>query len=649
MSTRPDTPNISADLIDEESQKLFNESVKECIEVLEGKRGDGLDRALTARDLSDAGVIKVTTSASDVSGEIDIVVPPLVTDVVEFPTGPTGLVVTGAFTNILLAWDEPTFSGFTSTEVWRYETNLLASSVLVATVEHYIYSEPVDPGSTYYYWIRHVNSLNQKSSFNSSSGTLGQTNRTVASILTDLNESIGISSLDAALSADISTIGTIGTSVTQHTSALGAISGEQYVRINNAGEVAGYGIAAGPTSSEFVVNAGLFKVGNGTESTPPFFIVTGAGMAFGSDGSRHDNKSQSWQQTNYPSGKWFAAGTYMETAMIADASIDTAKINNLSVDIATVTGTLIANEIAAISISADRITSGTIDADRIDAALLNVANMFLSGTLNVNNTNGAIAWGKTSGDDFNNTGLFFGRTGGQLRFNMGSSTSYIYFDGTTVQMVGTQSVAVAPAATTQYLNVGSYTRNLIGADVNRTIGIAILGGGGGGGGGLGSAGGAGSATTVKIKTQSGATRATYTASGGQGGPTGDWNYWYNQSPYNTWASSGGPVNDYGGVGQSFSQGGIFSGTGGGTSRRNGSNASGNGAGGGGFGDQYDNVASASGAAGAYTTYSVAVTATTDYIEITVGGGGGGGMKNYGQGDIKSGGSGVKGAAQIMLY
>jgi hypothetical protein len=196
-----------------------------------------------------------------------------------------------------------------------------------------------------------------------------------------------------------------------------------------------------------VVNAGLFKVGNGTESTPPFFIVTGAGMAFGSDGSRHDNKSQSWQQTNYPSGKWFAAGTYMETAMIADASIDTAKINNLTVDFATVTGVLTANQIAAISISADRITSGTIDADRIDAALLNVANMFLSGTLNVNNTNGAIAWGKTSGDDFNNTGLFFGRTGGQLRFNMGSSTSYIYFDGTTVQMVGTQSVAVAPAAT----------------------------------------------------------------------------------------------------------------------------------------------------------------------------------------------------------
>ena len=286
---------------------------------------------------------------------------------------------------------------------------------------------------------------------------------------------------------------------------------------------------------------------------------------------------------------------------------------------AQVTGTLTAAQFAAITIDATEIVSGYLSADRIDTSLLNVANMFLNGTLNVHNSTGAIAWGKTSGDDFTNTGLYFGRTGGQLRFNMGSSTSYIYFDGTTVQSVGTQSVAVAPAATTQYQSPGTYTRPLIGADVNRTITIKILGGGGGGGGGLGSAAGA-----------------------------GDWNYWYNRSPYTTWSSNGGPVNDYGGLGQPVSQGGIFVGSGGGTSRRNGSSASGNGAGGGGFGDAFDNTASASGAAGVYATYSVAVASTTDYIEITVGGGGGGGNKNYGQGDIKFGGNGASGAAQINL-
>ena len=354
------------------------------------------------------------------------------------------------------------------------------------------------------------------------------------------------------------------------------------------------------------------------------------------------------------------AGTIAVTSTIndaiPDATINVAKIANLVVDMANVTGTLTAAQFAAITIAAEDIVSGYLSADRIDTSLLNVANMFLSGTLNVNNTNGAIAWGKTSGDDFNNTGLFFGRTGGQLRFNMGSSTSYIYFDGTTVQMVGTQSVAVAPAATTQYVNVGTYIRPLIGADVNRTINIKILGGGGGGGGGAGVGGGgagaAGGSTTVRVKRSNGTTRHTYTVGGGQGGPVGDWNGIYNTSPYNTYASHPAPynnANDYGGRGQSVSQGGIFNGSGGGGySNRDGTNASGNGAGGGGFGDWYDNICASPGIAGAYAVYNVGVSATTDYIEITVGGGGGGSYVNYGQGDYKGSGSGVSGAAQINL-
>ena len=354
------------------------------------------------------------------------------------------------------------------------------------------------------------------------------------------------------------------------------------------------------------------------------------------------------------------AGTSAVTSSIndaiPDATINVAKIANLAVDMAQVTGTLTAAQFAAITISASDISSGYLSADRIDTSLLNVANMFLSGTLSVHNATGAIAWGKTSGDDFTNTGLYFGRTGGQLRFNMGSSTSYIYFDGTTVQSVGTQSIAVAPAATTQYQSPGTYSRPLIGADVNRTINIKILGGGGGGGGGAGVGGGgsgaAGGSTTVRVKRSNGSTRHTYTVGGGQGGPQGDWNGIYNTSPWNTYASHPAPyadVNAYGGRGQSVSHGGIFNGSGGGGySRRNGSNASGNGAGGGGFGDWYDNICAAPGIAGGYAVYNVGVSATTDYIEITVGGGGGGSHVNYGQGDYKGSGSGASGAAQINL-
>ena len=63
MTNRVDTPSISSDLSDEESQRLFNESVKECVEVLEGKRGDGLDRALTARDLAQAGILTISPAS----------------------------------------------------------------------------------------------------------------------------------------------------------------------------------------------------------------------------------------------------------------------------------------------------------------------------------------------------------------------------------------------------------------------------------------------------------------------------------------------------------------------------------------------------------------------------------------------------------
>jgi hypothetical protein len=608
MSKRPDTPNISSDLIDEESQKLFNESVKECIEVLEGKRGDGLDRALTARDLSDAGVIKVTTSASDVSGEIGIVVPALVTDVVEFPTGPTGLVVSGAFTNILLVWDQPTFSGFTSTEVWRYDTNLLASSVLVATVEHHMYSEPVDPGSTYYYWIRHVNSLNQKSSFNASSGTLGQTNRTVASILTDLNESIGISSLDAALSADISTIGTIGTSVTQHTSALGAISGEQYVRINGAGEVAGYGIAAGPTSSEFVVNAGLFKVGNGTESSPPFFIVTGAGMAFGLDGTRYSNQTQSWQQNNADAniagGKWFAAGTYMETAMIADASIDTAKINNLTVDFANVTGVLTASQIEAIQI--------------------NAANIDIDNYLDFTSTTSGVRFQKTTLADVQ-AGAFYGRQGSVAGFRVGGPTGGIYADSTgLVQLNNVRLYSGGPGTPVAFTQVGTVLTQ--GISSTGTVTILVVGGGAGApNNGLSlsngyyypaneSPGTAGTASWLEFRNAAG-TRvgSRYTAAGGaiQG---------ITHLPNNYYAN--------GVAGQASSQPNS-AGAGGTPSPTNGYRGGGGGSPGGGF-QNGSNTAAVTTSANAGTTISQQVTVPTGATQIAVylGAGGAGGYFYY---------------------
>ena len=618
MSKKPDTPNISAELIDEGSQQLFNESVKECLEVLEGKRGDGLDRALTARDLSTAGVIKVTTSSSDVAGEIAIAVTPVVTDVVEFPTTPTGLTVSGAFTNILLVWDSPTFKGFTSTEVWRYETNLLASSVLVATVEHHMYSEPVNPASTYYYWIRHVNKLNQKGSFNASSGTLGQTNQTVASILTDLNESIGLSSLDTALSADIATIGTIGTSVTAHTSALGAISGEHYVRINGAAgshqEVAGFGIASGPNSSEFTVNAGIFKVGNGSSSTTPFFIVTGVGMAVGQDGTKYTNQTKAWQEsggattppdTNISFGKWFAAGTYMESAMIADASIDVAKINNLTVDFANVTGVLTANQIEAIQ----------LDASNID----------INHYLDFTSTTSGVRFQKTTLAD-KQAGAFYGREGNVAGFRVGGTTGGIYADSTgLVELNNVRLYSGGPGTPVEFFQVGTVLTQ--GISSTGTVTILIVGGGAGApNSGLPNvngyiypqnptAGGAGTASWLEFRNSSG-TRvgSRYTAAGGASSAI---THRANNQYYNGVSGQASSQPNSAGAGGTPAPGDGYRGGGGGSP-------------GGGY-QNYSSTAAVTTVANAGTTISqeVTVPAGATQIAVYLGAGGAGGHFYYG--------------------
>ena len=471
MTKRVDTPSISADLTDEESQAQFRESVKECVEVLEGKRGDGLDRALTARDLSEAGLIEVRAAVSSNGGSssgIGIVAP---VPTVSFPTTPTNLVISGAFTNLLLVWDAATFQGYAHTEVWRADTDSLPAAVKIATSSYHMFSDPVEPNSSFFYWVRFANTANQKGAYNAVNGTAGTTDKKVSDLITELSDAIGVSHLDTALSTEIAAISTLGTSVTTHTSTLGDLVGEQYVRINGAGEVAGYGIAAGPTSSEFAVNAGLFKVGNGTSSTPPFFIVTGAGMAIGVDGTRYTNQTQSWQQNNADAnisdGKWFAAGTYMEAAMIADASIDVAKIHNLTVDMAQVTGTLTADKV-----NANFITAEMLHADAIDAEIITINNnIAFSGQAS------GLHFGKTSLGD-QQAGAFFGRAGNVTGFSVSSATSGIYADSTgQVNMNNVRMYAGAAGEPAVFPNTGTFTRNI--SNNTSAITVIIIGGGGG--------------------------------------------------------------------------------------------------------------------------------------------------------------------------
>jgi len=467
----------------------------------------------------------------------------------------------------------------------------------------------------------------------------------------------------SAIATDVTTlnttVGSNSASIQSHTGSINGLSAEQFVKVDVNGNVAGYGIYGTSTYNEFAVNADVFKIANGSSSIQPFVVITGAGLTIAANGTEHGDTNEAWKDANHPDGIWFAPGTYMDTAYISDASIDVAKIGNLTVDFLEATGSITSNNVDTVTLDAGQITTGFIDAGRIDATLLNVEDMNLTGVLQVvqsPSANGAISWGKTAGNDFLNTGMFFGVENGALKFNMGSPQSYMYFDGTYIQLVNHNTVAVSMTPTSQYTTAGIYTRNLGAHNIGETITVKALGGGAGGGAYQGQSrnsnnvGQAGEVTTVKIKKVDGSTRSTFTVNGGAASPTG-------HAAWANYGGSGGPSHyaaewavsydkwDYGGEGESVSQGGIFVGTGGARTRsKDGTHATGCGAGGGGTGDSAANYTGYPGLAGQYSTTSYTVVSNTDYIEITVGDGGRGGIANNGS----NGGDGSSGAAEITV-
>jgi hypothetical protein len=122
------------------------------------------------------------------------------------------------------------------------------------------------------------------------------------------------------------TVGNNSASIQSHTASINGISAEQFVKVDVNGNVAGYGLYADASSSEFAVNADVFKISDGASKVVPFAVVNG--------------------------------NTYINTALIADASIDSAKIANLTVDMAQVTGVLTASQIGAITVTGSMIEAG---------------------------------------------------------------------------------------------------------------------------------------------------------------------------------------------------------------------------------------------------------------------------------------------------
>ena len=197
-------------------EKRFAETVKENIDILCGHRGDPLDRALTARDLFEAGVIDFRSGITkfDGSGSNLALASPDTAPVQEIQK-PSNLTASGAFENILLTWTMPSYVGHAFFQVFRHTSDDIANSTLIAQVAGYtmLYSDPVGENQTYYYWVRAVNINEDVGPFNGSTGTQGVTQPDVDYLLTELSGAITSSELHSDLATPIASISSLDGSI----------------------------------------------------------------------------------------------------------------------------------------------------------------------------------------------------------------------------------------------------------------------------------------------------------------------------------------------------------------------------------------------------------------------------------------------------
>ncbi|WP_217513915.1 hypothetical protein [Vibrio metschnikovii] len=172
-------------------------SLSENMELLTGQRGDGSSRAVTYKDLAKLGVLTLRRGAG---GKV---VPEIVKPGdsekpgVDRPIQPQNVKAMGGFSAILVSWSNPSFRGYAHAEVWRSQNNQLTDAVLLATTPAAVFSDVVNPGSVYYYWVRFKNSNDIFGPF--SEVAKGETALDVSKVIEELSEQIKDSETFAAL------------------------------------------------------------------------------------------------------------------------------------------------------------------------------------------------------------------------------------------------------------------------------------------------------------------------------------------------------------------------------------------------------------------------------------------------------------------
>lgn len=398
--------------------KRFATIVNDSIAQIKGEKGDPLDAAVTFRDLIDTGIAKRNiriNADGKITGTNSNQIVIGAEEVLDTPPPPTGVSADGAFQNIIIEWDTPTFFGFSHAEIWASSTNSFASRVFVGQTTAAVFSHAVGTGQTRYYWIRFVNTQDIPGPFNSTSGTAGTTALidtqeiadgliTAAKLVDGAVTEVKIAT-DAVTNAKIAVNAIQGdviaaSAITETKISSNAISSAK-IQANAiiAGKIATNAIVAGNIQSNAVtadkiqanaVVADKIAANSVTAAKMVAGTITAASGIIG-DLAISSAKIIDGAIINAKIGSAAVDNAKIANAAITEAKIGSAAISTAKIQDAAINNAKIAN-LAVTNAKINDLSATKITADQLDSARINV------NTLNVKH------FADVSADIFNQTG-----------------------------------------------------------------------------------------------------------------------------------------------------------------------------------------------------------------------------------------------------
>lgn len=222
MADLPKLPGIpSINPVQDQTLSTILRSIKENIEIL-GSAVSG--RPMPNGLVIDAGFNNAIAAGSSTTAATSSNYDPF-TDYTP-PPAPTGFSAQGAFSNIILEWDDPTYQNHSYTEVWRATSDAIGSAVLIGFAPGSVFADVLGNNTTYYYWVRFVSKANVTGPYNNSSGTPAHTSLDPEYALQVLSGSLTTGQLNTELNTRIDLVDAPASTVNSVNARIAVVQGQ---------------------------------------------------------------------------------------------------------------------------------------------------------------------------------------------------------------------------------------------------------------------------------------------------------------------------------------------------------------------------------------------------------------------------------------